>query len=496
MHWLPLVAMVIASALPYPHNPVSRIAAATTEPGFDKRREHRHEPAARLAAPAEPIMDYNSHGNASQMDYNMTDTLSHQTNTQNLQNRKHYVKSSVDEESSTFKVDNQGTYQSNSNSGSNDKSSDSLAVPTEGGTLRTEDISEDNSLPKDYKADSSSRQDYLSFAEFFKRDNQDSTVRPLQLQVSAVETFSAVSPAAKLKAQKGPEPTVPSMQWRGASTIGMGNQRTPRAGRSLDEEGLTLEAGLGLGTALDNILEGDEMFLDAHPRVLFSPSPLPPEHPPLLLMLETGLLEENRDIEEQEDMDGYIEGHGDRAIDRSTTPSSADSLRVTGEAARPVKRDKRSHLNDRRRGEKSVCESESVWVTDKKSAIDSHGQTVTILQEIQTQTGPLKQYFYETRCRQPEQQSNASRSQGSRGAAAAAKSTGMGVAGAGCLGVDKKQWLSECKAKQSYVRALTKDANNRTGWRWIRIDSSCVCVLLSRANQTLGREVLTRRGRG
>uniref|UniRef100_A0A4W6CGZ1 Neurotrophin-4 n=1 Tax=Lates calcarifer TaxID=8187 RepID=A0A4W6CGZ1_LATCA len=141
------------------------------------------------------------------------------------------------------------------------------------------------------------------------------------------------------------------------------------------------------------------MFLDAHPRVLFSPSLSPPEHP--------------------------------------------------------------------RRGEKSVCESESVWVTDKKTAIDSHGRQVTILQEIQTQTGPLKQYFYETRC-----------------------------PGAGCLGVDKKQWLSECKAKQSYVRALTKDANNRTGWRWIRIDSSCVCVLLSRTNQALAREVLTRNGRG
>uniref|UniRef100_A0A8C9Y729 Neurotrophin 4 n=1 Tax=Sander lucioperca TaxID=283035 RepID=A0A8C9Y729_SANLU len=164
-----------------------------------------------------------------------------------------------------------------------------------------------------------------------------------------------------------------------------------------------------------------------------------------------------------------LAGHGDRAIDRSTTLSWA-------EVAHPVKRDKRSHLIDRRRGEKSVCEAESVWVTDKKTAIDSHGQKVTILQEIQTQTGPLKQYFYETRCREAEQLSTA--------------------AGAGCFGVDTKQWLSECKAKQSYVRALTKDVNNRTGWRWIRIDSSCVCVLLSRVNQALGREVLTRKGRG
>uniref|UniRef100_A0A672Z0L4 Nerve growth factor-related domain-containing protein n=1 Tax=Sphaeramia orbicularis TaxID=375764 RepID=A0A672Z0L4_9TELE len=111
------------------------------------------------------------------------------------------------------------------------------------------------------------------------------------------------------------------------------------------------------------------MFLDAHPRVLFSPSPSPPEHPPILL-----------------------------------------------------------------RGEKSVCESESVW----------------------TQTGPLKQYFYETASR-PNLEAER-------------------------RGVDKKQWVSECKAKQSFVRALTKDANNRTGWRWIRIDSSCVCVLLSRGN--------------
>lgn len=479
MHWLPLVAMVIASALPFPHDPVSRIAAATTEPGFDSRKE-RH---ARLASA--PPVDYNYHGNASQTDYNMAAAAPSQpTNRQNLQNRKDYVKSSADEETSTFKVENQGSYQSHSNSGSADRSSVGVDVPTEG-TLRTEDILQDNSLPKDYRADSSSsssRRDYSSFVDFSKKDNvQDSTER--LLPVSTAEAYKAVSPAADLKGQRGP--TVPSEQLRDATTIGTGSTWTPGAGKGLTEESLNLEAGLGLSTGLDNILDGDEMFLDAHPRVLFSPSPSPPEHPPLLLMLESGLLEE--DGEEQEDMDGHIEGHGDRAIDRSTTLSWADSPRVT-EVVRPVKRDKRSHLIDRRRGEKSVCESESVWVTDKKSAIDSHGQKVTILQEIQTQTGPLKQYFYETRCREAEQPSRSR-------AGVMPKSVGTGVAGAGCLGVDKKQWVSECKAKQSYVRALTKDANNRTGWRWIRIDSSCVCVLLSRANQALGREVLTR-GRG
>nr|XP_020461091.1 uncharacterized protein LOC109963131 [Monopterus albus] len=488
MLWLPLVAMVIASALPFPHNPVSRITAATTEPSFDGRREHDHAPAARLAV--SPV-DYSFHGNASQMDYNIPAALSQHTNKHNLQNHKDYVKSSVHEETYTLKAQSQGTYQSNSKSGSDGRSSVSLDVPTERGTLKTEGIFEDNFLTKDYNADSNSLQDSSSFVDFSRKDNlQDSKGRPLQ--VSGVENHT-VSPAATLKVHRGPEPTVPSERLRGVPTVRMRSKQTQSAGRGLAEASLTLEAGLGLGTGLDSILEGDEMFLDAHPRVLFSPSLSPPEHPPLLLMLETGMLEEDRDGEEQEDMDGHIEGHGDRALDRSTTPSWADSPRFISEVAHPVKRDKRSHSIDRRRGEKSVCESESGWVTDKKTAIDLHGQQVTILQEIQTQTGPLKQYFYETRCRQPEQQSNTG---GSRGAGAAAKSLGTGVAGAGCLDVDKKQWLSECKAKQSYVRALTKGADNRTGWRWIRIDSSCVCVLLSRANQTPGRELLTRKGRG
>ncbi|CAB1452210.1 unnamed protein product [Pleuronectes platessa] len=396
MHWLPLVAMVIASALPFPHSPLSRITAATTEPGSDNRREHRHDPAARLAA---PTSNYNFHGNASQTNFDMAAALGQHPNGQNLQSHKDYVKSSAQEETSMFKVDNQGTYQSNSNSGSDGKSSVSLDVPTEGRTLR---------------------------------------------------------------------------------------DREQGSRRGQAEQSLNVEAGLGLGIGLDNILEGDEMFLDAHPRVLFSPSLSPPEHPPLLLMLETGPLEEVGGVEEQEDMDGHIEGHGDQAIDRSTTPSWADSSRGNSAVAHPVKRDKRSHPIDRRRGEKSVCEAESVWVTDKKTATDSHGQKVTILQEIQTQTGPLKQFFYETRCRQPEPQSKTGKP----------RSLPMGVAGSGCLGVDKRQWLSECKPKQSFVRALTKDANNRTGWRWIRIDSSCVCVLLSRTNQAPGRDVLMRQGRG
>ncbi|CAG5897270.1 unnamed protein product [Menidia menidia] len=260
------------------------------------------------------------------------------------------------------------------------------------------------------------------------------------------------------RGQRGPEPTAAAGPLRNQAGTRLGTralgptQGGPTRGGPAPAEG----PGPGPGAGLDGLLE-EEMFLDAHPRVLFSP------------------------------------GGGNRPRDRSPAPFWA--ARPPQAAPRPVRRDKRSHLMDRKRGEKSVCEAESSWVVDKRSAIDMRGQNVSILQEIQTQTGPLKQYFYETRCRQAEQHPH--RGGGARGGSAGAaggRSAGTGVAGGGCLGVDRKQWQSECKARQSFVRALTRDAQNRTGWRWIRIDSSCVCVLLSRTGQ--GKEVLAKGGRG
>ncbi|KAM9784465.1 venom nerve growth factor 1 [Syngnathus typhle] len=394
MHWLPLVAMVIASALPFPHKPMSRITSAASVD--DERR--------RLT------VDYNSQGNASQTDYN-ADALGNRTQT----------------------------------------SAERSAV---------------------HRGENRSRPDHTRLEGGFL----DSANGPTQ--VSEVETQIIQSPAsAGPRTPRGSATTVSAEQLRNVSRRGA----TPRGAAPTPASGAvnaTREVGLGI---LEGLLEGDEMFLDAHPRVLFSSSPSPPEHPPLLLMLEGGLMGD--DAVELDD--AYTEGHGNRGLGWGNASGFASDV------GRPLKRDKRSHLMDRRRGEKSVCEAESVWVTDKKTAVDSRGQEVTVLQDIQTQTGPLKQYFYETRCRQAELQ----KSQGPAGRGAP-QSQPTGVAGAGCLGVDKKQWVSECKAKKSYVRALTKDANNRMGWRWIRIDSSCVCVLLSRANQVLAREALARRGRG
>uniref|UniRef100_A0AAR2L891 Brain-derived neurotrophic factor n=1 Tax=Pygocentrus nattereri TaxID=42514 RepID=A0AAR2L891_PYGNA len=45
--------------------------------------------------------------------------------------------------------------------------------------------------------------------------------------------------------------------------------------------------------------------------------------------------------------------------------------------------------------------------------------------------------------------------------------------------VDKKtrHYNSQCRTTQSYVRALTMDSKRKIGWRFIRIDTSCVCTL-------------------
>ncbi|XP_063109138.1 neurotrophin-4 [Cavia porcellus] len=121
-----------------------------------------------------------------------------------------------------------------------------------------------------------------------------------------------------------------------------------------------------------------------------------------------------------------------------------------------------------RRGELAVCDAVSGWVTDRRTAVDLRGREVEVLGEVPGAGGsPLRQYFFETRCK----------------ADGSGDDGGPGAGGGGCRGVDRRHWVSECKAKQSYVRALTADAQGRVGWRWIRIDTACVCTLLSRTGR-------------
>ncbi|XP_047431783.1 neurotrophin-3 [Mugil cephalus] len=112
------------------------------------------------------------------------------------------------------------------------------------------------------------------------------------------------------------------------------------------------------------------------------------------------------------------------------------------------------------RGEYSVCDSESQWVTNKTHAVDTRGDPVTVLAKIKTSAmQDIKQYFYETRCRTPRPFKG------------------------GCRGIDDKNWNSQCKTTQTYVRALTQ-VRNTVGWRWIRIDTSCVCALSRKRHRT------------
>lgn len=111
------------------------------------------------------------------------------------------------------------------------------------------------------------------------------------------------------------------------------------------------------------------------------------------------------------------------------------------------------------RGEYSVCDSKSHWVTDKTMAVDIHGNEVSVLTEVKIQQLTMKQYFYETTC----QNSKPIKS--------------------GCRGIDDKHWNSQCKTSQTYVRALTK-YNNKTNWSWIRINTSCVCALSRKHRRT------------
>lgn len=123
-------------------------------------------------------------------------------------------------------------------------------------------------------------------------------------------------------------------------------------------------------------------------------------------------------------------------------------------------RQKRHAEGKSHRGQFSVCDSESRWVTDKSSAVDIRGSEVTVLGEIRMGPSPIKQYFYETRCKQTK------------------------PAKSGCRGIDDKHWNSQCKTSQTYVRALTSENNKLVAWRWIRIDTSCVCALSRKIGRT------------
>ncbi|KPP59381.1 neurotrophin-7-like [Scleropages formosus] len=105
------------------------------------------------------------------------------------------------------------------------------------------------------------------------------------------------------------------------------------------------------------------------------------------------------------------------------------------------------------RGEYSVCDSVNRWVDNKTRATDMAGNEVTVLPNFNIENVSIKQYFFETTCR------------------------GGGRSGAsGCRGIDGRHWNSYCSNTHTFVRALTS-FQSQVAWRYIRINTACVCVL-------------------
>ena len=106
----------------------------------------------------------------------------------------------------------------------------------------------------------------------------------------------------------------------------------------------------------------------------------------------------------------------------------------------------------------SVCDSISVWVGDKTTATDIKGKEVMVLGEVNINNSVFKQYFFETKCRDPN------------------------PVDSGCRGIDAKHWNSYCTTTHTFVKALTMDGK-QAAWRFIRIDTACVCVLSRKTGQ-------------
>ncbi|KAM8795765.1 beta-nerve growth factor [Eudromia elegans] len=130
-------------------------------------------------------------------------------------------------------------------------------------------------------------------------------------------------------------------------------------------------------------------------------------------------------------------------------PDSADPLNRTA-------RTKRTAHPVLHRGEFSVCDSVSMWVGDKTTATDIKGKEVTVLGEVNINNNVFKQYFFETKCRDAKPVSS------------------------GCRGIDAKHWNSYCTTTHTFVKALTMEGK-QAAWRFIRIDTACVCVLSRKA---------------
>ncbi|CAM9220748.1 unnamed protein product [Lampetra planeri] len=163
----------------------------------------------------------------------------------------------------------------------------------------------------------------------------------------------------------------------------------------------------------------------------------------------------------------------------SEVPPSHDALEGEGydtEGVRGlrVRRRAGSHGHTMHRGEYSVCDSMNTWVGNLTRATDIAGNEVTVLPNVTINNVVKRQFFYETTCRSPTHRGSTAQNGGKPGGRGGKQGSKSG--NSGCLGIDSRHWNSYCTNTHIFVSALTS-FNERTAWRFIRINAACVCVL-------------------
>lgn len=137
-----------------------------------------------------------------------------------------------------------------------------------------------------------------------------------------------------------------------------------------------------------------------------------------------------------------------------------------------VKRKAGSHTKSR--GEFSVCDSINTWVGNMTRARDITDHEVTVLPNVTINNVVKKQFFFVTTCRSPTHRGSGTANGGRQGGRGAKQGSKSGTSG--CLGIDSRHWNSYCTNTHIFVSALTI-YEERTAWRFIRINAACVCVL-------------------
>ncbi|XP_066498658.1 uncharacterized protein [Hoplias malabaricus] len=509
MHWLPLVAMVIASALLFLRCPLPRLVSTTMEPGNNIRTSSS--------------VGYDSDDSHQDFNSSANNTESAPHRTADTHNLKDNLATSSFKEPLSQRKQSQETLAAGGHSA---RTGDRAGLRPQGLKGQVDTALQDIHLHMDYKPQGVRfREDGIfegAVARVRKnmlkeRDNDRTRGRItlskdrdkgiqgkktlLQDKVNdgtkdkkvALEDGHNQKTLLKDQDSDGTQDTKTLLKDQDIQENSMVNQQLldlPPAYGS-DEKGSkrSLMPTEVLDLGFNEALQDDEelLLLGSNPRVLFTTSPTIPKHPPLQLLLESGLFPG----EEQEKDEDEEEEHSIRDVDRTKSDNAAvpshasdsefyrnlllglsatvePSPSISSQNPRNVARHKRHAGLEGR--ERAACESVSKW-TDRKTATDFRSRNVTVI-DFETKRGKMSQLFYETKCREPKNSE---------------LSGEHGLAGGECLGVDKKHWVSECRTKDAYVKAYVKgfttEGQVRMFWTWIRIDSSCVCVLKSKTHK-------------